>query len=716
MALVVSKSRLGWLLASGLTLAWVFLGGRLTLDEIPRGSIAIIRCVGHSMGPLAWMLSAFGFGLALVRGLGLSRALGISAIPHSVTLAIGCALMLLIDVIAGTMGVFGIGGGQLPAAALIVVGFIGLWRNFEAPWLARASPEPRAPSSAPWLAWTMAPAIAALLLAATSAPGWLWSTEFGGYDALSYHLQLPREWLARGAIATLDYNAYSSFPSFMEAAYLHIMALRGSAHGAALDAQILHSLMALAAASMTGTLAASIVTRSRRGVGEDRTRDEPTPSTVAWCAAAIFLGTPWVIVTGSLAYNEMPMALMLGALLWLALGSATADLQRLRVWAAFALLGAAAIGAKLSAAVLVVAPAGVLLGLCVLRVPTATGNPRTPLARCTRLTLLAIAAFLLIALLLAPWWIRGALANGSPFFPLFGDGGLSPERAAVFHEAHGPGPMSSWWAALRDQYLLAGIVGEGPLGEPWRPFWSVLPWIGGACGLLLIASKPTRTPAAMLLLLVGLQVIAWLLLTHAKGRFLLPTAVPLAVLPALVLGSLARQRLLGKAALAALLALWSLQGFLCFASDGPTIDGKGSPAAGIGLEVVLMGEVRDTGLPSELARLPSGSRVATLGAAAVFWWPMIPGYSTVWNQGPVTRAIHQGEGDGVASVAALRREGWTHVIIDRTMLAVWQRSAWLDPQLTPARVDSLASALTPIGRYGSVELYAVSSPEKVDLP
>jgi len=50
------------------------------------------------------------------------------------------------------------------------------------------------------------PTIAIVILAACSAPGWLWATEFGGYDVLSYHLQLPREWYDAGRIVPLDHS------------------------------------------------------------------------------------------------------------------------------------------------------------------------------------------------------------------------------------------------------------------------------------------------------------------------------------------------------------------------------------------------------------------------------------------------------------------------------------------------------------------------------
>jgi hypothetical protein len=48
-----------------------------------------------------------------------------------------------------------------------------------------------------------APALAVLLLAACCPPGTLWRSEALGFDVLSYHLQLPREWLAGGRLAPL---------------------------------------------------------------------------------------------------------------------------------------------------------------------------------------------------------------------------------------------------------------------------------------------------------------------------------------------------------------------------------------------------------------------------------------------------------------------------------------------------------------------------------
>ncbi len=664
-----------------LTGVWLFLAGGLTLDNAHRGSLAVVRVLMHAPGPLAWMLSAFGLGLAI------AKALRLSSLPHSFSLALGCCAMLIVDAVAGVAGVFGIAGGTAPAALLLLPGYFGLWKNYKLPWPRKTPRAADDRSSAAWFAWTLAAPLAVLVLACASAPGWLWSTEFGGYDALSYHLELPREWLARGRITSLDHNAYSLLPSYMEAAYLHLMALRGGAHSAALSAQVLHALFALAAAVMTGVVARTSLARSAAGAATPA-----SASTVRWVASAVFLGTPWVIVTGSLAYNEMPMVLALAAGLYLVLSS---DRPASRAeWLALGLLIAGAMGAKLTAVLFVAAPLTIALGL----------RGGLSLAGWARsVATVAIVGFLL----LAPWWGRVWLETGSAFFPIIGSGGLSADRAAAFHAAHGAPPISELWGCLRDQFLAAGLGDPPSAHEPWRPFWSILPWVGIVTGGCLIAVRSTRRCALILIFVVAINIVLWLLFTHAKGRFLLPSVVPLAVLVALFASPLERAGWLGKAALAGLAGVWCLQPLLMYASDGPAIDGNPSPATGIGMEPILSGEVEGTGLPAMLRRLPEGSRVATLGAATVFWWPMIPGYSTVWNDGPVTRAMRAANGDMANAVATLRQEGWTHLVIDPTMLTVWERSGWLDPLLTPEAVNALARQLRSEGHFGSMELFSL---------
>lgn len=662
---------------------WV--AGTHTVDGVPRAIPAAARFLVHAPAPTAWMLSAFGVGLFL------SRMFGLRTLGWQVALALGVAALMSFDALLGALGFFGMTGSVGPMVALLP-GVFWAWREYQ------PNHGPRGASGA-WLAWTLAPAVAILCLAASTAPGWLWSTEFGGYDALSYHLQLPREWLALGRVETLAHNVYSTFPSFQESATLHLMALRANAHRAALDAQILHAFLALAAAACVGKLAQVCCDRAWAGT-TDLHRDG-VRAAVCWSAAAIFLGLPWIIVTGSLAYNEMPMVLMFAAAAVVALsgGVQFEPWALARTLAALALLCAAAMGAKLTAALFVVAPIAFIVTI---ELATRVRARELPLRAVVRGVAIAV---LIAVAVLSPWWLRNAYMNGSPFFPLFGSGGLSVEQLDTFNGAHRAISASNWWKELCEQWLLAGLTEAGPAGEPWRPFWSVLPWISLACAIVLVIRRTTRRIALVLVAVVLIQIACWLLFTHAKGRFLIPTAVPLAVLASIAAANLVRAGWLGRTALCSLLLLWCTQPMLAYVTDGPLIDGAYSPATGIGIEPLLTGDAGGDGLPAVLARLGPKARVVSLGATNVFWWPVIPSYSTVWDTNPVALAFEVGGIDTELSLRELRRAGFTHLVIDETMLNRWTHSGWLDKRITPDAVDALVRTLKPICNTGGTVVF-----------
>ncbi|MEZ6319149.1 MAG: hypothetical protein R3B49_10435 [Phycisphaerales bacterium] len=72
-------------------------------------------------------------------------------------------------------------------------------------------------------AWIVAVPIGVLVVACASPAGWLWDSEFGGFDALAYHLELPQEWMQRaGRVWPVDHNVYSYLPSYVEAAYVQV--------------------------------------------------------------------------------------------------------------------------------------------------------------------------------------------------------------------------------------------------------------------------------------------------------------------------------------------------------------------------------------------------------------------------------------------------------------------------------------------------------------
>ena len=697
-----SWRRPGVLLALAFFAGVMWVAGTRTVDGVPRAIPAVARFLLHSPAPVAWMLSAFGFGLLAIRIFGL-RDLG-----WQVALALGVAVLLFIDALLGTLGFFGL-TGTVGAILALVVGVALVWREYK-PQVDGGDGEAGAArssgSNGSWLAWTIAPAVAILFLATATAPGWLWSSEFGGYDALSYHLQLPREWFALGRIEALSHNIYSTLPSFQESATLHLMTLRSSAQGAALDAQILHGFLAVAAAACVAKLAQVCCDRAWIGGQVNDPHRTSVRSAVGWSAAAIFLGLPWIIVTGSLAYNEMPMVLMFAAALVVAVAPReSTDAKAVTpTLVAVAILCAGAMGAKLTASLFVVAPiAFVVLITLATRVHARELRPSAAVRGVLVAVLVALAV-------LSPWWLRNAYTTGSPFFPIFGSSGLSSEQLAIFNGAHGPHSAANWWKDLCEQWLLAGLTDNGPVGEPWRPFWSVLPWLGFACAIVLVIRRPTRRIAFALVAVVLIQVACWLLFPPAKGRFLIPTAVPLVVVAAMAAGNLVRAGWLGRGALCSLLLLWCTQPLLAYATDGPLIDGVFSPATGIGIEPLLTGEAGGDGLPAVLARLGPNARVVSLGATNVFWWPMIPSYSTVWNTNPVARALEVGGGNTDLSLSELRSAGFTHLVVDETMLNRWTSSGWLDKRVTPDAVAALVRRLRRLGDTGPTLVFELGRP------
>lgn len=75
------------------------------------------------------------------------------------------------------------------------------------------------------------PGAAMLVVAAACPPGTLWRVEALGYDTLSYHLQIPREWVTAGGMVELEHNVYSYLPGLMESAFAGLMVMRGSLAG-----------------------------------------------------------------------------------------------------------------------------------------------------------------------------------------------------------------------------------------------------------------------------------------------------------------------------------------------------------------------------------------------------------------------------------------------------------------------------------------------------
>jgi hypothetical protein len=72
-----------------------------------------------------------------------------------------------------------------------------------------------------------------------------------------------------------------------------------------------------------------------------------------------------------------------------------------------------------------------------------------------------------------------------------------------------------------------------------------------------------------------------------------------------------------------------------------------------------------------------------IGHATPFYYRLDrSAYTTVWDRGPMSEVMRENPGDQRAWANALRSAGFTHVLIDETMLGIWEHAGWNDPLLT----------------------------------
>lgn len=665
--------------------------------------VALADACARAWPAALWIASACGAGRWLA-----SRCGWDALRPWPAAAATGACALAAADAAAGWAGLLSGPASQMWATALLLPGIAALaWELLphrrdaaEATAAERGAYARATMPMAWWFAIALGVALPALIVAAASEPGVLWSTEFGAYDALSYHLTLPQEWHAGDGIATLGHCAYSGMPSWMEAAYLHIRALGGggTARGSSwfVSAQMLHAALAVAAALCTGVAA-------RHAAGA---QGRATRATADAVACVLVLGLPWLAVTGTLAYSESLMLSALAAATCVLLRGAGSNALARRELVALSFLAVAAFGAKPSAALLV--------GVPLLLTTLLLWRGRTSSMRVTD----AVACVALAAALLAPWWVRNWLATGNPLFPfaesLFGAGAWTEGQSARFAAAHAAPKGMSVWTAPWQQWIAFGI-GEPPAkGVAWRPLWSAMPLMATVATVwALIRSlrgDGPRTPYALCAIMLLSMIAAWLAGTHLQSRFLLPTVVPAAVLVACALMRMprvSRSALLGVAMLA-----WSAQPAIAFLRDGrdpgmaalwigAAHDLAGTPIAPAtaherSRDGRVDGQLDSAPAPANLVQAinaldPASARVASVGLSATAWVrpDVALDWCSVWDRGAVAEALSASNGDGRAAARLLAAEGWTHLAIDQVMLDVWARSGWLDPILAQDSIDGL---------------------------
>lgn len=549
--------------------------------------------------------------------------------------------------------------------------------------------------------WALgAPAAAVLLVAAAMPPAWLWASEYGGYDALSYHLQLPQEWLAAGRIAPSEHNVYSYLPGYIEAVFAQIgaatmaprdLGLLGGDGWRLIACQALHAGLALIAAWLTGCVTTRLAVRA--GAPERMAR---------WAGAAagcIALATPWAVVTGSLAYNEAGVNAMLAGALLVSVQSGLSPAAR---GGLVGLLVGAACGFKPTSLFFAGLPAGVMLAAALWR--DRRGSIRGPIVG------LGVGAAVGL-LTLAPWLVRNALHGGNPVFPfaadLFGSAHWTADQLARYRSAH------TFVGSVADRFttLVWASPGSSPgdaAVERFRGFanpqWGLfVPMVVGAALVTLAGWKAARRDAALLGAGLLAQVAAWLAFTHLQSRFLLPTLPVGAILVGL---ALARVRVLGDkrpdgragAGLLGGVLVLAQTGFLVVIYQGQHLaeDGSGGPG-------LLLGVFPDffTGAGAEdreasaagwcHSRSETADLVYLVGDGAPLYFGPGVVYHTTFDTSPLGTLMRESPNDPAAWEKGLRALGIGWLIVNPGEIARLQRSGWYDPSVTPESVRDFAT-------------------------
>jgi len=671
-------------------------------------SVLLALLIGRPTEPidgLGWMLTSAVYAgapaaLYLAAALGYGRLLGgillraqTGPARNPVEAAMGLGLMLTVSHGLGALGLLtpmaAIGVCAI-GVAVLVRGLLGKLRQTNNPNRASGL-------------WALAlPAVAVMLVAASCAPGRLWDSEYGGYDALSYHLPIVQEWIGLGRIEPLEHNVYSFLPGYVESAFFHVAVLTappgpttdGSGWGLlagdgwrVLSAQWLHAGMALLAAWIVAGLTQALAHRT--GLDERRQR------LAGAIAGAAVLATPWVVVVASLGYNEMAVvALGAGAL-------AAALLGEVRPVVRGAIVGALvgiACGAKPTSMFMIGPPAGLLL---------LAFAPRRAWP------LLCAAGAIAGAIMLAPWMVRNALHGGNPVFPyasgLFGSAHWSAEQVTRFAAAH------QFDGSIADRLLTAIWVNpaadaDARTIERFRGLTN--PQWGGlfvATALAIVWGITRRTGRRMALLLaaaLGLQLAAWLTLTHIQSRFLLPCVVLAAPIIGLLGAGFARERI-AKAAGATLVAvqavatLWIWSGQAGGYPTAALIAGvpwfKGEP--------FIAGEhdQSPTAVTNELAR---GRLVYLLGGATPLYFTGPVLYHTTWDTSPLGELMRAKPGEPEAWAQALGARGVRMVLANYAELDRLEDSGWSDDAVTSRSVmawlDAVGEPVAGWPRQGQV--------------
>ncbi|MCA9274903.1 MAG: hypothetical protein KDA29_02660 [Phycisphaerales bacterium] len=621
----------------------------------------VFTLLGSGWQPLVYLLGAVGIG-RIVRPM-----LGDCQSRWAIELGAGLTLTLALTHLLGVLGLL---------STLSAWGVTGLGLGLLALDLRRANTHGFGAVRIDPLTAVIACGVSLALVMACNPPGVLWGSEYGGFDALSYHLQLPREWIEQGRIWPSEHNVYSFLPGYVEGAYAHLALLNGGGMlerhaSAAMSAQLLSAMMLVAGAFAIGELSRAFMTR----VLPDR--DDRTAGRLAML---LTLCTPWMVVVGTIAYNEAAVVL-LGACALLVAMLPIAPLNR---GVLCGLIVGGACCCKPTALFLLAPSVGIVLLAC------------SPFKRWLPA---AMACVLVGSLTIAPWLIRNELATGNPVFPqltgFFGEGHWSEAQHAIYAGAH------HFEGSITDRVRLLVLPDPGGLDHVSRfrgitnAQWGLLPLLATVGLVSLLFTRTTRRAGLIALLTLMVPLAAWLMLTHIQSRFLIPLTPILCVLGSVAVARIASE--IARRSIARVLAVMlGLQ-----AGGFAMLQNNGNPFTLIDLGAGFsMGAYEFESLPwvPALNRMTAeDDTIYLMGDATPFFIIRDVRYNTVYDRWLIEDAIEQHPDEPERWTQTLRDEGIDVVVVSFTEIDRYARSGWLPPTIDPQRliewIDSLGEPI-----------------------
>lgn len=522
-----------------------------------------------------------------------------------------------------------------------------------------------------WLILLLAPLLILGILCAVHAPGFLWSEEGFGYDALEYHLALPKAYHAGGVISYVPHNVYANFPANVEMLYLLGMVLLDQDMEAGTTAHLIH--LTLGVLTVLGAYVGGCEWSRRGGL-----------------VSALTMGSAgWMVYLSGLAYVEHGL-LLFGTVAGVALLRAFALLDTApqaddrrdtvaistRWFGLSGLFAGLACGCKYTGVPMIALP--------IVLAPLWT---REPLVQRLRFVLVAGAAG---AIAFSPWLIKNAAMTGNPVFPLANrifqaePEGWGMAESAHWDRCHAPGAV---WRGHADADDGQGCTAAALSDRVERLWTNVLADRYGRFGPMVfvlaitgfLVRRDYRRSGALAWLLV-VQLLVWLFATHLYARFAVPLLIPLALLAGRC-AWLATNRS-GTVALAGILvagvSLNVAHALQLYRSEA--MPGAVAPAALI-YEGTLPGYEH---LAVINGALPQDARVLVVGDAKAFYYDRSIAYSVVFNRSPFVTAAEQDPSPQNVGVW-LHEHGFTHVFVDWAEIHRLRTSAYGFPAVMEER-------------------------------